>query len=53
MRGVLEVIRPLESDEDRIRAGMTGTFVAMGGISLLLILTILGIAIVGEKRRGR
>lgn len=38
VRGVLEIIRPLDNDISRTRAGLQGTFLTMGGLSLGLLL---------------
>ncbi len=38
VRGVLEVIRPLDNDIARTRTGLRGTFLTMGGMSIGLLL---------------
>ncbi len=52
VRGVLEIVRPLDRDVARTRAGLGGTFVLMAVISgLLLALSVL-ILVVSNRRRG-
>jgi tRNA A-37 threonylcarbamoyl transferase component Bud32 len=51
--GVLEIIRPLDSDEARTREGLRGTFLLMAVIAgSLLSLSIL-VLFVGSRRRGQ
>jgi adenylate cyclase len=49
VRGVLELIRPLDRDIERTRRGLRGTFVLVGVISGLLFLLT---AIVFRRRRS-
>ncbi len=53
VRGVLEIMRPLEKDIARTRSGLRGTFILVGVISS----TLLGLAvltlIIGNLRRNR
>ncbi len=50
VRGVLEIVRPLDQDIARVRAGLAGAFVLTGGITLVLLaLSIL----LMRARRGR
>jgi hypothetical protein len=52
VRGVLEIIRPLDRDIDRARRGLRGTFVLMAIISAsLLIVSVL--VLVARSRRPR
>jgi adenylate cyclase len=37
VRGVLEIVRPLNRDYDRARAGLHGTFMLMAGVSAVLL----------------
>jgi serine/threonine protein kinase len=53
VRGVLEIIRPLDRDAARARAGLRGTLVLMAVISgSLLGLTVL-VLLVGNRRRSQ
>ena len=49
--GVLEVIRPLDQDIQRTRAGLRSTFVMVALVSLLLLGLSLSIALAGNRRR--
>jgi adenylate cyclase len=52
VRGVLEIIRPLDQDYDRARQGLRGTFLLMAGASgLMLGLTVL-VLFLGGRRPG-
>jgi serine/threonine protein kinase len=52
VRGVVEIIRPLDRDVARTREGLRGTFMLVAGISgSLLGLSIL-VLVVGNRRRG-
>jgi len=51
VRGVLEIVRPLEHDKERTRAGLSGSFLLVGGVSALLLLTFLGATVLGGRRR--
>jgi hypothetical protein len=52
VRGVLEIVRPLDRDIARTRAGLRGTFTLMAVVSgALLGLSIL-VLLVGNRRRG-
>jgi serine/threonine protein kinase len=52
VRGVVEIIRPLDRDIARTRAGLQGTFILMAVISgSLLGLSVL-VLVVGNRRRG-
>jgi serine/threonine protein kinase len=52
VRGVLEIIRPLDSDVARARAGFRGTFTLMAVISgSLLVLSVL-VLVVGNRQPG-
>jgi serine/threonine protein kinase len=50
VRGILEIIRPLDRDVEQTRAGLRGTFILMGGICVSL-LGICGLVLVVGKRR--
>ena len=53
MRGVLEIIRPLEQDIERTRAGLRSTFVLVGVVSVAPARAVgLGDASWGTGRRG-
>jgi predicted Ser/Thr protein kinase len=53
VRGVLEVIRPLDRDEERTRQGLGGTFGLVGGVSAGLLLLSSLILLVGNWRKRR
>lgn len=50
MRGVLEIIRPLDSDVARIQAGLRGTFTLVGMITTLLLGLSVLILVVRKRR---
>lgn len=50
VRGVLEIIRPLDQDIERTRKGLQGTFIAMGSLSGALMLIALIMLIVKRQR---
>jgi tRNA A-37 threonylcarbamoyl transferase component Bud32 len=53
VRGVVEIIRPLDADVRRTREGLRGTFLLVGGTSLSLLgLTVL-VVVLGHRRRPR
>jgi hypothetical protein len=52
VRGVVEIIRPLDKDVERTREGLRGTFILMAAISgSLLGLSVL-VLVVGNRRRS-
>src|SRR5262249_6622379 len=52
VRGVLEIIRPLDRDEERTRQGLGGTFALVGGVSAgLLALSSLILLVSNWRRR--
>jgi serine/threonine protein kinase len=52
VRGVLEIIRPLDQDSARTRRGLSGTFLLMGAVSVsLLVLSVL-VLVAGKRRPG-
>jgi serine/threonine protein kinase len=54
VRGVLEIIRPLDRDEARTREGLRGTFCLVVGTGLaLLTLSGLGALVAARRRRRR
>jgi adenylate cyclase len=53
VRGVLEVIRPLDRDQARIREGLRGTWVLIGGIAGSLLAASGLIFFLGNRRRSR
>ena len=53
VRGVLEIIRPLDRDADRAREGLRRTLILMAAISAALLgLTVL-VLVLGRRRRSR
>ena len=52
VRGVVEIIQPLDKDVDRTRAGLQGAFALVGAICATL-LGIAGIAIVVNRVKAR
>jgi serine/threonine protein kinase len=50
VRGVLEIIRPLDRDIERTRNGLRGTFVLVGAISGLLLAAGIVMAVIGHYR---
>jgi len=48
---VLEVIRPLDKDIERTRAGLRSTFVLVGVVALALLGLSVATAVVGNRRR--
>jgi adenylate cyclase len=52
VRGVVEIIRPLEEDVKRARAGLRGTFLIMGVIAGSLVGLSLLFVVVGNRRRS-
>ncbi len=51
VRGVLEIVRPLEQDRARTRAGLRSTFVLVGVVSLLMLGLAASVGILGNRRR--
>jgi eukaryotic-like serine/threonine-protein kinase len=52
VRGVLEIIRPLDSDIERTRNGLRGTFLLVGAISGLLLGVGIVAVVIGHRRAG-
>jgi serine/threonine protein kinase len=52
VRGALEIIRPLDKDQARIRDGMRGIFVLMAAISAALLGLCALVLVVGNRRRS-
>ncbi|MBY0522925.1 MAG: DUF3365 domain-containing protein, partial [Gemmataceae bacterium] len=53
VRGVMEIIRPLDNDMARTRAGLQGSFILMGTISVSLLGASSLALILNRWRRGR
>jgi eukaryotic-like serine/threonine-protein kinase len=54
VRGVLEIIRPLDSDIERTHRGLRGTFLLVATIAGLLLALGIGAVVIGQRRgRGR
>jgi serine/threonine protein kinase len=51
VRGVLEIIRPLDRDVAQTRAGLKGTFLLMAAISAALLGLSVLVLVVGNRRR--
>jgi adenylate cyclase len=51
MRGVLEIIRPLDRDVARTRAGLQGTFALVAGVSASLLALSVLVLVAGNRRR--
>jgi adenylate cyclase len=52
VRGVLEIIRPLDRDEERTRQGLRGTFGLVGGIcGALMLISMLTLVLSNRRRR--
>jgi serine/threonine protein kinase len=51
VRGVLEIIRPLNQDEARIRKGLQGTLILVGGIGVSLLALSGLVLFLGNRRR--
>jgi serine/threonine protein kinase len=52
VRGVVEIIRPLDRDVSRTREGLRGTFVLVAVISVSLLALSVLVLVVGNRRRG-
>ena len=52
VRGVLEIIRPLDQDIERVHDGLQGTFIAMGALSGSLLLVALLMLLVKRQREA-
>jgi hypothetical protein len=52
VRGVLEIIRPLDRDEARIRDGLEGTLFLVGGIGAFLLVVSGLVLYLGNRRRS-
>jgi eukaryotic-like serine/threonine-protein kinase len=51
VRGALEIIRPLDRDAARTRAGLRGTFTLMAGVSAALLVLSVLVLVAGNRRR--
>lgn len=49
--GVLKIVRPLEQEIDKTRAGLRSAFLLMGSIWSLLLLAGVGVVVVARQRR--
>jgi serine/threonine protein kinase len=52
VRGVVEIIRPLDGDVARTRAGLRGTFALVAGTSVSLLGLSVLVLVVGNRRRA-
>jgi serine/threonine protein kinase len=52
VRGVVEIIRPLDADVRRTREGLRGTFVLVAAISVSLLGVSVLALLIGNRRRG-
>ncbi|HKB38363.1 MAG TPA: hypothetical protein VKD72_18110, partial [Gemmataceae bacterium] len=52
VRGVVEIIRPLDRDEARTREGLRGTFILMAVVSGSLLGFSVLTLVLGRRRRG-
>jgi hypothetical protein len=52
VRGVLEIIRPLDRDVERTRQGLRGTFLLMAAIAGVLLGLGIGAVVIGQFRAG-
>jgi hypothetical protein len=52
VRGVLEIIRPLERDVARVRRGLRGTFLLVGGVSAALLGLSVLVLLTANRRRA-
>jgi tRNA A-37 threonylcarbamoyl transferase component Bud32 len=53
VRGVLEIIRPLDRDIERTRDGLQGTLLLVVSISALLLAPSVGVLVAGKRRAAR
>lgn len=53
VRGVLEIIRPLSKDVERVRSGLRSSFVVIVGMSFVLIAAAVSMVLVGQARQRR
>ena len=52
MRGVVEIIRPLDRDTARVQSGLRGAFVLVGGVSAVLLGLAALVLLAGRWRRA-
>jgi adenylate cyclase len=52
VRGVLEIIRPLDRDIARTHEGLRGTFLLMAAVCATLLSVCGLVLVVGKRRRG-
>ena len=52
VRGVLEIIRPLDLDQAQVRAGLRGSFILVGVVSVALLAVAVAILFGGRRRIG-
>ena len=52
VRGVLQIIRPLDKDIGRVQAGLRGSFILIGTVSALLLGLAVLILYVGNAQRA-
>jgi adenylate cyclase len=53
VRGVLEIIRPLDRDVARVRSGLKGTFILVAVVSVTLLGLSILVLVAGNRRAGR
>ena len=53
VRGVLEIIRPLDTDEARIRTGLRWTFILVAAVSVTLLGLSVLVLVVGNRPRTK
>jgi adenylate cyclase len=51
VRGVLEIIRPLDVDQQKAQAGLRGTFILIAGFSTALLIFSMLVLVLGRKAR--
>jgi serine/threonine protein kinase len=53
VRGVVEIIRPLDQDIERAREGLRGSFILMAAISGSLLVLSVVVLVIGNRRRNQ
>ena len=49
VRGVLEIVRPLDADSARTRAGLRNSFILVGAVGAILLATFASIAVLSKR----